>query len=117
VKSIFRLFFLEWKSAHTFEQPEIRRSKTVSYCSSDNAAIHPAALSVKDAARYAGISRGQLYRLIDAHGFPHGFMISERRRVFLREDIDRWLKNRAVTANAKTPEPSHLSAARRRKPQ
>jgi excisionase family DNA binding protein len=56
-----------------------------------------AALSVDEAFTYIGIGRAHLYRLMDEGKIP-SFHIG-RRRLILREDLDRFLQGRLAAAS------------------
>jgi excisionase family DNA binding protein len=54
--------------------------------------MQPAALDIEDAAKYLGISRSKLYELKDA-GKIKPPRDNEGKKVYLRKDLDAYLKN------------------------
>lgn len=64
--------------------------------------VTPAALSVNDAAAYIGVSRATLYRITAESGTsPTGLrpLRVRGRRLFLRTDLDAYLRRQRVAAN------------------
>jgi excisionase family DNA binding protein len=51
----------------------------------------PYAMGVDEAAEYCGIGRNTLLRLVGAGRAPAPVKISEKRRVWLRPNLERWL--------------------------
>lgn len=58
--------------------------------------IQPAALSIREAASYARLSRATIYRLLAAPGTPLRASKIGTRRVILRESVDALLANGAA---------------------
>ena len=48
-------------------------------------------------------NRPALTRLIEKHGFPPGFLLSENCRVFDEDETQRWLDERAANAANQAP--------------
>ena len=48
-------------------------------------------LTANAAAEKAGVSRRQLYYLVEQQKFPHQIQISDRRVGWLESEVDRWV--------------------------
>ena len=63
-----------------------------------NSAPEKAALSVEEVGTYLGTSRPTVYRLMDSGALPSIHI--GRRRLVLREDLDKFLQERKAEAGA-----------------
>lgn len=61
---------------------------------SARAPVEDRLLSVKDAARYLGMSRDTVYRLVETRKIP--YVAGGRRRLLARADLDAWIASHKV---------------------
>ena len=97
VEKCAHLFFCNYGVYRRLTPPnyhDLRQQFTTEIHMADQLKIKPRVLGYEDAATYTNSSKSRIYEMIAKGEFPRPIVISERRRGFLVEDLDKWLDSR-----------------------
>jgi predicted DNA-binding transcriptional regulator AlpA len=61
------------------------------------------ALRIRDLRRHLGVSRSQIYKLIELPDFPPARQLGPHLRVWLRCEVEAWLRSRPAAKPARLP--------------
>lgn len=61
-------------------------------------------LRINEVVKRLGISRSQVYNLIEKGDLPKQIAIGERSSGFLESEIDEWIKSKVAASRADSPE-------------